>query len=345
MAFTDHSDLFGSVHEDGMNLVVRHIMRQRPSLFNYATPIFGQRPDLFCEKIEAAPSVLEAANPLFTQQKPLTVLGTPFSIGVNFCVQLRDVEIDFHPGETINLPSEFDSLSLQRFSLRMRACAGVDCPSEDVIDRVLPRVERHVVEQQLLVVGDVEEEDQPTLGRRRLAAPAFRSAPIGAAGTRALFRRNVSIQTFDPTSTLVFPDFELDRGDITLPITELLCFCLELFAVGHFEWGTVPGFQQQFLKPKLDGIEIVDLQPTPMENAIECYLSTMLRLGILPRLMVPMEKMILDVTEILKEQGLQVGQQVNLQPAAVPGDVPNNPAVEDDQVKAFIQLTVTEGGV
>ena len=41
MAFTDESDVFGSVHEDGINLVVRHLMRQRPSLFNYATKTPG----------------------------------------------------------------------------------------------------------------------------------------------------------------------------------------------------------------------------------------------------------------------------------------------------------------
>ena len=66
MAFTDHSDLFGAVHEAGINLVVRHIMRQRPSLFNYATAFFLQRPDLLCNRIEAIPDVVKAGNPLFS---------------------------------------------------------------------------------------------------------------------------------------------------------------------------------------------------------------------------------------------------------------------------------------
>jgi hypothetical protein len=35
--FTDNCDLYGAIHEDGINRVVRHIMRQRPSLFNYGT--------------------------------------------------------------------------------------------------------------------------------------------------------------------------------------------------------------------------------------------------------------------------------------------------------------------
>ena len=36
MAFTDNRELSCAVHEDGVNRVIRHIMRQRPSLFNYA---------------------------------------------------------------------------------------------------------------------------------------------------------------------------------------------------------------------------------------------------------------------------------------------------------------------
>ena len=37
MALTDKCDLFGAVHEKGVNRVTRHMMRQRPSLFNYGT--------------------------------------------------------------------------------------------------------------------------------------------------------------------------------------------------------------------------------------------------------------------------------------------------------------------
>lgn len=31
MTFTDQCDLFGAIHEQGINLVVQHIMCQRPS--------------------------------------------------------------------------------------------------------------------------------------------------------------------------------------------------------------------------------------------------------------------------------------------------------------------------
>ena len=49
MALTDDCDLFASLHEDGLNKVVRHVMRQRPSLFNYATPDIIANRELWCD--------------------------------------------------------------------------------------------------------------------------------------------------------------------------------------------------------------------------------------------------------------------------------------------------------
>ena len=302
MAFTDKSDLFGSVHEDGINRVVHHLMRQRPSLFNYATAVFRERPELFCEKIEPAERVLAANNPLFTEQAPLPILGTPIPFGVNFCVPLTHVQLDFHPSD-VTLPRELGALPEQHFSLYLRACAGIDCPPKGMIEEVLPLIERTLLEQQQLAIGDVKEgEDNP-----RPPNPPSQDVTV-------------------------------------LPTRKLGCFCLELHAVGHFEWGGVSGSQQQWLKPKLDALEITDLTPVPMENAIECYLATVLKLGILPRLIVPTEKMVLDITALLEKQGLELGKQVTLAPASVPADVPHNPAIEEDQLKAFINLSVTEGG-
>lgn len=37
MAFTDHCDIYGAVNEEAFNRVAYHIMKQRPSLFNYGT--------------------------------------------------------------------------------------------------------------------------------------------------------------------------------------------------------------------------------------------------------------------------------------------------------------------
>src|SRR5206468_578776 len=94
----------------------------------------------------------------------------------------------------------------------------------------------------------------------------------------------------------------------------------------------------------LDCLEIVDLvtvTPTNLEDMLECYLRVVLRLGVLPRLIVPMENLVLDITRMLQDNDTPIGQHVTLVPAAVPADVPNNPAVEDDQLKVFFNLKVT----
>lgn len=313
MPFTDHSDLFGAVHEDSINRLVRHIMRQRPSLFNYATPFFHNNLEMFCARFEVDDKVLKAKNPLFTEQEPLPILGAPLPIGLNFCLQLSEAAIDFHPGNVFGLPPELGSLTAQRFALHLKGCMGMDCPTKEIINELLPHIERFLVSRQQLAAGETKEQVAGTF--------THYTPPMAAVDNR---------------------DRERQRT-IPLPTRQLICFCLELYAVGYFEWGTVPGSQQIWLKPRLDGLEIVDIEPRDMENAIECYLTTVLKLGILPRLIIPLEKMVLDISKEFQKMGLTLGRTVQLEPSAVPADVPNNPAVEDDQIKAFFKLTVTGG--
>ena len=73
---------------------------------------------------------------------------------------------------------------------------------------------------------------------------------------------------------------------------------------------------------------------------LECYLRVVLRLGVLPRLIVPMQSLVLNITKMLQDNDTSIGQHVtwSRRPAT---DVPNNPAVEDDQLKVFFNLKVT----
>ncbi len=299
MAFTDRCDIFGSVHEEGINRIVRHVMRQRPSLFNYGTAFFQQNPELLCERISVAPEVLRARNPLLTVLSPIPVLGARLPLGLNWCLQFTDLQIDFHPGNTVALPRELGRLPAQRFALHMRGCFGMDCPPEDFIREILPRIEAVEAASREKDLFGFSDKDVQTL------------------------RPNVPA-----TDVIVFPTKKVQ------------CFCVSLFAVLHFEWGTIPGNAQQWLKVRLDGLEIVDLGPAPLEESVECYIKLVLRLGILPRLMVPIEAMVLNITELMRKQGLTVGETITLQPTPVPAGVPNNPAVEDDQLKAFVNLVV-----
>lgn len=286
MAFTDHSDLYAAVNEDGMNLVIRHIMRQRPSLFNYATRFFAEvKLPPFCVEIDAAPEVADAQ--LFTEQEPLPIIGT--LLALNFCLQVTDVSIDLHPSNTLTLPPELGTLEEQQFGLHLQVCVGMDCPSESVITNLLAEIEFAAA------VDILSDSDNPSL------------EPEGFLSTQG----------------------------------ELLCMCLHVFGVGHFEWDTIA--EHQWLKVRLDGLEIVDLQtapPTALEEMVECYLRLVLRLGILPQLLTPMESLVLGITELLLENDISIDERITLVPTAAPAGVPNNPAISDDQLEVFFDLDV-----
>jgi hypothetical protein len=290
MAFTNHSNLFAAVHENGINATIGQLMLQRPSLFNYATLLFTQAlSSQFCQPITPPPG----GGPLFTVEPQLPVLGAPRPLGLDWCLQLSNVSIDLHPGNTLTLPPELGSLGPQHFALHLRACFGLACPDDVTVANLAAEMEAVVAANVL-----------------RAAAPA---AP--------------------PTPTDTQP----------VPSATVICSCLDVFGVGHFEWGAVAGFPGQFLKTRLDNLEIVDLvtnPPSNLEDMLECYLRTVLRLGVLPQLIVPMQNLVLDITRMLQNNGTTIGQHVSVVPAPVSASVPNNPAVENDQLKVFFNLKV-----
>src|SRR5581483_7486076 len=108
MALTSNCDLFVSVNEAGINLVLHHIMRQRPSLFNYGTLAVTRNPQLLCAPIDAAPAVFQRNNPLLSIEPPLPIFGTNPPLGLDYVLQLTQAQIDFAPGNVITLPAELN---------------------------------------------------------------------------------------------------------------------------------------------------------------------------------------------------------------------------------------------
>lgn len=143
MAFTGNSELFAAVHEDGVNLVARHVMRQRPSLFNYGTAWVAALPDRrLCRPIVAVPDVAKRNNPLITIVDPIPVPLTNDTYALDFCLQITDVQVDLHPGGLFELPPELRPLPEQRVALRGRACAALGCPPLQVLSSLPPAGDR-----------------------------------------------------------------------------------------------------------------------------------------------------------------------------------------------------------
>ncbi len=265
MALTDDCDLFGSIHEDGVNLVARHVMRQRPSLFNYGTAQIAANKQLWCRQVEVVPDVLNFNDPIMTVVPPLPLADTGY--GVNYSFQITKAEIDFHPGNVVTLPSQLSPpLNAQHFAAHAEVCGGIGCPPKEIVDRLPPARPRP---------GNHDRPQEP-----------------------------------------VTP----------LPTRKLDCFCLEVFIVGHVE---VEGDE---LAAKLDGLEIVDITPDGLESSLECYLELLLKLAILPQLRVALSKLVFDL--------LGLGT-VTLAPTVTSAAVPNNPAIENDELKVFVDMTVS----
>lgn len=280
MSLTDHSPLFAAVSEDGMNRFFAHVMRKRPSLFNYGTRAVALHWErALCSPPDVASEVLRHSNPVVSIEAPLPVLGTGGAWGLDFAAQLTDVRVDLHP-QSAELPPELGSLRDQQFSITTRLCAGIGCPGQRTLDRYPPP------------------DYPPFLDGRREADRREGRQP----------------------ERLIQP--------VVLPAQELLCCCLEAVVVGHFEFGG--SHQQPTVVAKLDGFELVDIQPDCLEANLECYLRILMHYVILPRLRIAVSAYTFGIMNDLVS--------ITLKPSLT---VPHNPAVEDDQLKLFIDLEVT----
>lgn len=128
-----------------------------------------------------------------------------------------------------------------------------------------------------------------------------------------------------------------DKDIVALPTRQLNCFCLEAYVHGGLRIATYNG--KPYLEPFMDGFEIVDIEPKGLENSLECYLSLLVRLVVLPGLRIILERAPLNLTQGATDL---FPQPTNVTLSAVPvsGSVPNNPAIEDDQLKVFIKAEV-----
>lgn len=303
MAFTDHCDIFVSVHENGVNKVVRHVLRQRPSLFNYATEQVANNPELWCAPIDPHPHVVARANPLFTIEDPLPIIGTDGTFGLNFVAQFTKLEVDFFPGNSVPLPPELNPLAGQRFAVRGQICAGIGCPPKGFFDEYRAVLEQQA-ERERAVAAQFPTYDRPVEGRANTG--------LMVPGKRVPARPTVK------------------RPPVAIPTREMNCFCLDLYVVGHIESRTVGG--KHVLAGRVDGLEIVDLKPVGLENSIECYAMSVIQLALVPKAKIAIQKMALGLANLAT---------VTVGPTPISAAVPNNPAIEQDQTKVFINLTAS----
>ncbi len=272
MGYTDNCDLYAAVHEDGINLVAQHVMRQRPSWFNFATQYVSDHLDLACSPVAHTIDVTDHKNPLFKVVSPVPILGADSPpVGLNFCVQLVKAEVDFYPGNIFTLPAVLNPpLPQQHLAMHVQICGGMDCPSEFL--------------------------------------KGFLPTP-----------------TSSGEATNVQPTQE-----VVPPTRRLLCFCLDAYLVAHVGVQIISG------KPSLvgivDSVDVVGIKPKGLSDNVNCYLKTTFELLLKEKLIFPISTMLFDIPLLSLAT---ITAQLTPNPP-----IPNNPSIDDNQLKIFITLTV-----
>ena len=109
----------------------------------------------------------------------------------------------------------------------------------------------------------------------------------------------------------------------------LNCMCLDLFVTGGCSITTSPGGQQS-ISMNIADLAIPELQPAGMEEALTCYALYTLNQGIIPALSQTISQLVFSTITIPQNLG-------NLTLSAST-TVPNNPAIQDDQLELFVDL-------
>lgn len=133
------ADLYAAVTDDAVNRIAGFVHARAPYLFNYVAPsirlikdehgILTGIEDLWLTCSEVAPDP-PPGTPRYRRipplQLPMPHVDEPLRLPCS--IQLINVKIDFHPGDTLNLPPPIPSpLRPQRFALHAAIQFGLPC--------------------------------------------------------------------------------------------------------------------------------------------------------------------------------------------------------------------------
>jgi hypothetical protein len=317
MALTDHCDIYVAVCDTGVNRVIKHIMKQRPSLFNYGSNAIANDLELLCRTIDAHSIVAEKDNPLITVPDALStlpLLGSKFpELAFNYCAQVPSITVDFSEGDIITLPADL-KLGTQQLALQGTLCLGFGCPFDakfdlgnlPTIDLNLRNFAQSPSNLSISQTPDVEHQGVKTVVRTANSA-------------------SIALQSTPRPLEQLF--------QITFASTNLLCACLDFFAVGGAEMSSEKAGELE-LTGTLSDLEIVDITPSELENILECYMKAYIRY-VLFKSFFKVENIEKGIVDIDKDGTSLISIVLAATPTS--SDIPNNPAIEDNQLKAFFE--------
>jgi len=358
MALTKGEDLYAAVDEEGINRFVRHLFRQRPSLFNFATTGIAAYADEFLDPAVPLSDAQVARNqPRVSELTTFPVLGTDGPVELEYCVQLTAFEFDFHPGDEFELPVG-GALAPQQFGVHAAFAVGIGCPTD-----ADPEFRRRIRDRSIFdrdVLGVLRDRSVRTrvdgrAGRRSGARGGFADGSTGGRlitdGGRTSGSTSVARFGLRPPArrerfvggdqrVLAPPDVDLIRKpDVTMHRFEL-----HAFLVGGVDIGTdEDGYAFEF---ELDHLELgggddgsaIDL-PAGLKDSIECYVDLYVRHVVLPSVSETVQNTVADVldNDLLKTELAPADPTARFPET---DRVPHNPNVADDRLEVYVDLDI-----
>jgi hypothetical protein len=121
MTLTANSDVTGRFKETAFNKILHEVMIQNPKTFNYATSQIIKS-NSYCSTIAVLPYLNSTGETICTEVDKMPIVGTTSS-GFYFCIQFKELKVDFNPSSVIQLPPELGNLVIQQFALKGKVCA------------------------------------------------------------------------------------------------------------------------------------------------------------------------------------------------------------------------------
>jgi hypothetical protein len=311
VAYTDHADLYGAIHEGGLNRTIEHVQRKRPSLFNYGTDRVAENPeDLMCRPIDAAREVTDNGNPLVTPQDPVPVIGTDGLLALEYGFQIPTVVIDFAPGDELPFPEGSDlAVGEQEFGIGVEVCAGLACPGEEQTIELAERIRylRNNPDQRA-------ELEEPIVPRpRELHCFCLYAFVVG--------------------------EVEMDRPGIRTPtftIDETPQFHLDDIAISG---GGSGGETAEPAVAASHGYGSTLELPDGLRRSMECYLKMTIEFGVLPEIADAVANVVPRLVRMLEDMFDLAGTTLAVS-TPTSAAVPNNPALQDDELQLHVDATI-----
>jgi len=253
MAIKNAASVF--LHEEGINNIIKHFMKKRPSMFNFGTSRLNTRKDLLCFQ-PPIDTNLDPNQPWITCIKPILITDY---YGIDFCYQISDFEFDFNP--TTSEPT-----NQNQFLIKGRVHVGIGVPELSMIE---PYIQQALNEEE-----PPEPEKVPVIEVNKLDCFQLDLKATGHFIKQTLKEKKDPNNPSEPQKEFIYMVPKIDSLNFLEIEPETINKTAELFA--YTALSTVKTKVEQLIKkiPKITGIHLFPSEdPKIINNELQLFLD------------------------------------------------------------------------